>query len=298
MLTGILNINKPINFTSHDTINKLRKILNTKKIGHAGTLDPLAVGVLPVFIGRYTKLIQFLPGEKEYIAEITLGITTDSYDSEGEILSKQKGETDQTIITEKLLNFTGNIQQQVPLKSATHYKGKKLYKYAHKGIIIDDLPSKSVTIYNIELLDISYIDIDHPVIKVKIECSAGTYIRSIANDLGKDLNCGAYLSNLIRTKSSGLHLDDSITLDRLSHIVDTNTLEQFFVDPRKLIDWPACIINNELINKVLFGQFIKLENTFFEHNQRIFLITKNNQIQAVARYDSISDLIKPEIVFA
>ncbi|MEW5822445.1 MAG: tRNA pseudouridine(55) synthase TruB [Cyanobacteriota bacterium] len=298
MLTGILNINKPINFTSHDTINKLRKILKTKKIGHAGTLDPLAIGVLPVFIGKYTKLIQFLPGEKEYIAEITLGITTDSYDSEGEILSKQKGETNQTIITEKLLNYTGTIQQQVPLKSATHYKGKKLYKYAHKGIIIDDLPSKPVTIYNIELLDISYIEIDHPVIKVKIECSAGTYIRSIANDLGKDLNCGAYLSNLIRTKSSGLHLDDSITLDELSHIVDTNTLEQFLVDPRELINWPACIINNDLINKVFLGQFIKLENTFFEHNQRIFLINNNNQIQAVGRYDSINDLIKPEIVFA
>ena len=296
MLIGILNINKPPGITSHNIINQLRKILKIKRIGHAGTLDPAATGVLPVCIGKATRLIQYLPTDKQYIAEITLGITTDSYDCDGEITSKQEVELNEKELHRTLKKFKGKIKQEVPLASATHYKGKKLYKYAHQGIEIKDLPTKTVTIHDLQLIEIIHKDNKNPVIKLKIDCSSGTYIRSIANDLGKDLKSGAYLSKLTRTIACSLNIEQSISIEELNNIVEKNNLESVLIAPNELIDWPNMQLDSCQILKIIHGQFIKPDKEIFKDNQMIFLINKNDCIIAIGKYIKEEAVIKPEIV--
>lgn len=293
MLTGILNINKSKNLTSHDVVDQVRKILNIKKIGHTGTLDPAATGVLVLCIGKTTRLIQYLPTDKEYIAEITLGISTDTYDSEGEIISKQKVNLDKDQLLNALKNFEGEITQQVPLASATHYKGKKLYEYSHKGIKIDDLPSKKVTINRIELLRISGETEDNPVITLEVDCSSGTYLRSIANDLGNILGYGAYLSNLIRTMSSGLKISDSLTIEELEKATENNTLNSLIVSPVDIIQLPKVQIGFGQISRINNGQYFRVQKELFDSDQRVLLINKNNEIAAIGEYSKMEQLIKP-----
>lgn len=283
--------------TSHDVVAKMRKILNIKKIGHGGTLDPSATGVLPICVNKATRLTQYLPTDKQYIADITLGITTNSYDSDGEITSKQDYTTESSIIIEAIKEFTGEITQEVPLTSATHYKGQKLYKYAQKGIEIQDLPTKTVTVYNIELLNQINPDENNPTIKLKIDCGKGTYIRSIANDLGKKLGCGAYLSALQRTLSSGLTIDNSNTLEEIAEIVNENKADSILISPHKLIDWPHLKIGFGQIERISKGQFFKLTKDPFDDDQEVFLINKENEIIAIGKYDKNEQIIKPKIVF-
>ncbi len=297
MLAGILNINKPKNITSHDVVNQLRRILKIKKIGHAGTLDPAATGVLPLCIGKVTRLIQYLPTDKQYIAEITLGITTDSYDSDGEITSKQDVNLNEKQLLEALETFKGTITQEVPLASATHYKGKKLYKYAHKGIEIKDLPTKTVTIYDIQLIEITKKETTTPVIKLKIDCSTGTYIRSIANDLGKKLETGAFLSSLIRTQSCNLLIEDSISIEDLKITNENNDLHSVLISPTKLINWPQLQLNLEQREKISQGQYFKLLEAQLDDNQKVFLLNDENSIVGVGNYSIKDEIIKPEIVF-
>lgn len=310
MLSGIININKPKNITSHDVINSLRKILGIKKIGHTGTLDPSTTGVLPVFIGKSTRLIQYIPTDKEYVAEITLGITTKTYDIDGEIVSKQSVKTDKEEILNALNSFKGEIQQEVPLTSAMHYKGKRLYTYAHKNIDIETLPVKTVTIYYIELLDMIYSD--NPVIKVKVGCSTGTYIRSIANDLGKNLGYGAYLSNLTRTIASNLHIENSLTIESIQKAKESNNLEQILISPTEVINLPTMILDEEQIKKISFGQAIKANNILEQYNltvgwgnhpikslkqdSKIMLLDNFNKVVGIGKYVEIDNLIMPVTV--
>jgi len=297
LLSGILNINKPKGITSHDVVNQLRKILKIKRIGHAGTLDPAASGVLALCIGKTTRLIQYLPTDKQYIAEITLGITTDSYDSDGKILTQEQVNVSKDQLLEALKNFSGKITQQVPLRSATHYKGKKLYKYAQQGINITDLPSKTVVIHNIQLLELLEQEEDHPVIKLLIDCSSGTYIRSIANDLGKKLGCGAFLNNLVRTKSSGLNIEDSLSIKELQKAKDNNNIETIILSPMNLINWPKLQISFDSVDKLSKGQYFKHSKDLFNDDSKLFLVDKDNKIIAVGKYSLHEQLIKPEIVF-
>lgn len=293
----MLNINKPYGKTSHDIVSQIRKILKMKKIGHAGTLDPAATGVLPICTGKTTRLIQYLPADKQYIAEITLGITTTSYDADGDITSSQEVCFDKILFQEALKDFSGDIVQQVPLASATHYKGKKLYKYAHKGIKIEDLPTKKVTIYNIKLLETLDSKDNNPTVKLIIDCGSGTYIRSIANDIGIKLGCGAYLSNLIRTQSSGMNIEDSLTLDELSEAYQENKLNEVFLNPADFIDWPKLEIAFGQIERIIKGQFFKIKNDIYDDNQNLFLIDKDKQIVATGIYDKTRQIIQPKILF-
>lgn len=220
---GFINLNKPVDFTSHDCVAKLRKLLNTKKIGHGGTLDPAATGVLPIAVGKATRLLQFLPTPKAYRARIRLGMTTTTDDLEGDVLESM---TQVKVTKEQIINglnsFLGTIEQVPPIYSAIKKNGRKLYELARKGEAVTVAP-RTVTISKIELLNISVAEFYE--LEVEIHCSAGTYIRAIARDLGAKLEVGGTLANLVRTASCGMILQDSLTFADLEQQVEQGSFE-------------------------------------------------------------------------
>lgn len=212
-MNGILIVDKPSGLTSHDVINKLRKLTGIKKIGHTGTLDPNATGVLVVCLGEATKLIPYLEeGNKAYSAEVIFGSETDTDDSTGTITQTSSLNTDLEILKKVLVKNTGKFEQTVPIYSAKKIKGKKLYEYARKNEQVE-LPKNSIEIFSIELKD----DSDFPEkVTIDVECSKGTYIRSLVRDIGIDFNTLAHMGNLRRTKSNTFKISDSVTLDDLN----------------------------------------------------------------------------------
>ncbi|EKE04320.1 MAG: tRNA pseudouridine synthase B [uncultured bacterium] len=284
-LFGIINVNKPIRFTSHDVVGKLRKILNMKQIGHTGTLDPLAVGVLPVCIGKATKIIQYLEESKAYRAYIKLGIKTDTYDADGEVIEDNPVNLDISDIESRLSRFKGEIIQKPPIYSAVHYKGKRLYEYARANIEIEDIPERKVYINSIELLDILDKDSDHPVLIVDIDCSGGTYIRSIAYDLGEALGYGASLNSLIRTKSGKFTIDKSHTLEEIEEFSRSSRINEILINPIDVINLRHVYVTENEINKLSKGQYIKIcDENNWTNIEKIQLIYENKLI-AIARVE-------------
>jgi len=212
--SGFLLINKKEGITSHDVVEKLRKITGIKKIGHAGTLDPSAKGLLILGIGRKAtkNLSFFLKKDKEYLAKIKLGAVSDTFDREGKIISLEKVKKPSRQRVEKALkSFQGEIQQYPPLFSAKKLKGKKLYQLARKGIKPKIKPQK-VKIHKIELLNYQW-----PYLEIRVNCSSGTYIRSLANDIGQKLKCGGYLIDLCRTRIGKFILKKAANLSEINH---------------------------------------------------------------------------------
>jgi len=205
----VLLIDKPLEWTSYDVIRKLRKIINIKKIGHAGTLDPLASGLLIVCTGKFTKKIsEYMAQEKEYTGTITLGAVTPTYDRESEPveIKSTEGITEE-MIKEKTKEFTGEILQTPPIHSAIKQNGKPVYLLARKGIDVILEPRK-ITIKEFEITNV-----EMPVISFKVVCTTGTYIRSLANDFGLALGCGGYLSQLRRTRIGNFNVKDAMTME-------------------------------------------------------------------------------------
>ena len=212
-MDGFLNLNKPSGFTSHDCVAKVRRTYQLKKVGHAGTLDPAATGVLPIALGRATRLLQYLNHDKAYQATIRFGMTTTTDDLEGEILTQQTvPNLSLEQIREKLPLFQGVIQQIPPNYSAIQVEGKRLYDLARSGQAID-VPSRTVEIYSLSILE--WRAGGFPELDLAIACGSGTYIRSIARDLGAELGTGATLASLIRTESNGFRLKESVTIETL-----------------------------------------------------------------------------------
>jgi tRNA pseudouridine55 synthase len=210
---GFILINKPAGITSHDVVDKLREITKIKKIGHAGTLDPFATGLLILGIGReFTKKLSvFQKKNKEYIATLKLGAESDTFDKEGKIVEKRVEKIpERKEIEEVLKSFFGEIEQIPPAFSAKKIKGKKLYELARKGIKVEPKPQK-VKIYEISILEYNF-----PYLKIKVKCSSGTYIRSLANDIGKKLGCGAYVEDLMRTKIGEFSIENAVELSKLT----------------------------------------------------------------------------------
>lgn len=210
-MDGIILVNKPAGMTSHDVVNKLRRILHTKKIGHCGTLDPDATGVLVVCVNKATKVLQFLTSEsKEYIAVVSLGTSTDTYDASGKVIeTKEFIGLDNDKIIECFNQFIGEQVQQPPIYSAIKVNGKKLYEYARAGEKVE-IPTRTVTINYIDVLDIA----DNQI-KFRVGCSKGTYIRSLCVDIAKALGYPGHMMNLIRTKSGIFSLDNCFTLEQI-----------------------------------------------------------------------------------
>ncbi|UIE40274.1 tRNA pseudouridine(55) synthase TruB [Leptodesmis sichuanensis] len=207
---GFLNLNKPKNLTSHDCVAKVRRMLKMKRVGHAGTLDPAATGVLPIALGQATRLLQFLPQDKAYRATIRLGVCTTTDDLEGAVLQQQPAShLDLETVRTALQTFQGSIQQIPPNYSAIQVQGQRLYDLARQGKDIE-VQAREVEVHSIQIL--AWRSGEFPEIEVEIACGPGTYIRAIARDLGQVLRTGGTLVSLLRTASSGFRLEDSLTL--------------------------------------------------------------------------------------
>lgn len=213
-MDGVLIVDKPQGMTSHDVVDFIRKHFGLKKVGHAGTLDPMATGVLVILIGRYTKSSNiFSSDNKEYHAEITLGADSDTGDAWGALTPRRTElKVSQDEVRAVFKKFLGTIEQVPPAYSAVKYKGRKLYEFARKGIKVRVDPRK-VTIEKLEIINISL-----PKISFVINCSKGTYVRSLASDIGEALRCGAYLSSLKRTFSGRFGIDSAVSMDELKNI--------------------------------------------------------------------------------
>ncbi|MGJ5630142.1 tRNA pseudouridine(55) synthase TruB [Nostoc edaphicum] len=228
LFQGFLNLNKPSDWTSHDCVARVRKLLRLKRVGHAGTLDPAATGVLPIALGKATRLLQYLPENKAYKATIRLGVRTTTDDLEGEIINSQPcAGLSLAEVKTVLAQFEGKIEQIPPSYSAIQVDGKRLYDLARKGEIVE-VPVRTVEIFHIEILD--WREGDFPELDVAIACGSGTYIRAIARDLGAILKTGGTLAALIRTQSSGFDLTDSLTLSDLETKLQAGTFQPFAPD--------------------------------------------------------------------
>lgn len=238
-MDGIIIVNKPQGWTSFDVCAKIRGLSKTKKVGHSGTLDPNATGVLPIFIGKATKSIQhFMAGDKGYIGEMTLGITTDTLDSDGTIMTNSSldsardkqcqmaNKSSIKEIEEILKKYTGEILQTPPMYSAIKIAGKRLYKLARQGITVKREPRK-ITIHSIKLLNFEAGE--HPKVTIEVMCTKGTYIRQLVSDIGDDLGCGAHLSKLMRTYAKPFHITQAVNMDTIITLAKVGRLESVLI---------------------------------------------------------------------
>ena len=279
---GFLNVYKPVGMTSHDVVAKLRKLTNIKQIGHTGTLDPFAEGVLPVCIGKATRLIEFLDDDKEYLATVQFGVSTTTYDREGEITFSSDKKVTVENIKSSLTEFQGEILQYPPIYSAIKVKGKKLYEYARSGQQVDIQPRKVI----IEKIELKLFDEKLQQAQILIKCSKGTYIRSIANDLGNKLECGAHLTKLVRTQAGKFRIEDSVNLESLD--ADKN-----LINPVDMLSYPKVAVTSKDIEYIRNGRALKNQN--IKHGSIVILIYNENEICAVGTADN--DWIKLKKVF-
>ncbi|MEB3283425.1 MAG: tRNA pseudouridine(55) synthase TruB [Lyngbya sp.] len=222
-MQGFLNLNKPAGWTSHDCVARVRRLLKLKRVGHAGTLDPAAVGVLPLAVGKATRLLQFLPSQKAYSAMIRFGMTTTTDDLDGETLTAEKvPELKLEQIQAILPHFLGKIEQIPPRYSAIQVEGKRLYDLARQGKAVE-IPKRTVEVFKLEIL--GWNAGEFPELELAITCGAGTYIRSIARDLGEMLHTGGTLAHLVRTHSSGFDLAESLTIELLETQIKQGTFQ-------------------------------------------------------------------------
>ncbi|MDU7073698.1 MAG: tRNA pseudouridine(55) synthase TruB [Streptococcus peroris] len=260
-MNGIINLRKEAGMTSHDAVFKLRKILGTKKIGHGGTLDPDVVGVLPIAVGKATRMVEFMQDEgKVYEGEITLGYSTTTEDASGEVVAETPvlSPLDEKLVDEAIASLTGPITQIPPMYSAVKVNGRKLYEYARAGQEVER-PERQVTIYSFERTSpISYED-KLARFTFRVKCSKGTYIRTLSVDLGEKLGYAAHMSNLTRTSAAGLQLEDSLTLEEIAQKVDAGELD--FLHPLEIGTGDLVKVNltPEQAEEVRFGRFIELE---------------------------------------
>ena len=226
-MDGIIVINKPEGYTSFDVVSVMRKLFSQKRIGHAGTLDPIATGVLPILLGSSTKAQDIFPNsDKEYVAEFKLGVTTDTLDITGKVLTRFDATVNIFQVEEALKYFKGNIKQTPPMYSALKKDGKKLYELAREGIEIQR-EQRDITIKEIELM---YFNEQEQTGIIRVLCSKGTYIRSICDDLGSKLGCGAIMTNLKRTMACGLKIGNSITISEAKELSAEGRLNEKVID--------------------------------------------------------------------
>lgn len=279
MNNGLLVVNKPKGMTSRDVVNKVCRKFNTKSVGHIGTLDPLAEGVLVCLIGKYTKLANILTNhDKEYIASFKLGVLTDTLDITGNVLKEGKKDFSKDEIINALNHFKGTYNQEVPIYSAVKVNGKKLYEYARNNIDVK-LPSKIVNIYDIEL-----IDIKDEIISIKCKVSKGTYIRSLIRDIGAFLGTYATMTSLVRTTLGNFNIDEAYTLDDIEN--DNYKLLKL----TDFLDVATMNIDNEEDYK-----HIKNGNMMNIKSDKYILFTYKDE--DIALYEPFDNKIKPLIMF-
>lgn len=276
-ISGFINIDKPVDWTSHDVVAKLRRILGIKRIGHTGTLDPFATGVLPIAIGSSTRLIRFLKKSKRYLAEIDLRNTTDTDDLTGQALRERSGILSQEDFQNKINTMLGTFQQIPPLYSAKKINGKKLYEMMRAGESIDlsDLEPKSVTVFETNLLSYQY-----PIAKVEISCSEGTYIRAIARDIG------GHLISLRRLESNGFDIKSAIRFEDLED--GDLDLEDLILDAKEYLDLPKLVFNEKEIISLQQGRKVNLSEASLRDFGDSLIKTEEKILQCL---DSSQELV-------
>ncbi len=279
-MNGLLVVNKAKDMTSRDVVNIISRKFNTKKVGHTGTLDPIASGVLVVAIGKYTKLVDIITSEKkEYIATMKLGVLTDTLDTTGIVLDKKDYNFSKDELLNVLESFKTTYLQEVPKYSAVKINGKKLYEYARNNIEIE-LPKREVTIYDIELLEYN-----EDTIKFRCEVSKGTYIRSLIRDIASKLNTYASMSDLKRTKQGIFDINNSYTLEDIN-----NDKYSLLTYKDIFIDYKHIELNDEEYFKVSNGQKMK-----FNSDENIILLTYKNEY--IAMYEKDNELYRIKVMF-
>lgn len=281
-MDGILIVDKEKNYTSRDIVNIVSKTLKTKKVGHTGTLDPLATGILVICVGKATKLVDILTNhDKEYIADITFGIETDTLDSTGNIIREENKIIKKEDIIQALNSYKKEYDQQVPIYSAVKINGKKLYEYARENIKVE-LPTRKVNIYDIELLKYEIID-NKTHIQIRCNVSKGTYIRSLIRDIGASLNTCAIMTDLRRTKLGNFNIEDSINIKDIK-IDKLHSIEEV------LKDYKQVEVTDDLEFKIKNG--CKIENIY---NEKYVLFKNINGI--IGLYRNENNMLKPYKMF-
>lgn len=304
MYHGILPVYKSRGLTSHDVVFKLRKALNTKKIGHTGTLDPEVDGVLPICIGQATKVSDYVMDMgKTYVAEVTIGFSTTTEDQTGEILESKSVTEDMVTneqIDEVLVTFQGTITQIPPMYSSVKVNGKKLYEYARQGETVER-PSRQVKIEHIKRLNQVAFDKGCATFKIEVTCGKGTYIRTLATDIGKKLNFPAHMSRLTRTNSGGFHIAQALSLETISERHQNGTLDESILPliyGLKALPMVQ-VTDDRLKQRILNGQ--KLPRARFNsalNTQLVFVDASSEKVLAIYEpHPTYHDEIKPKKVF-
>ena len=255
MPDGILNLNKPRGLTSHDVVDRIRGLTGIRRVGHAGTLDPLSTGVLLICVGRATRVAEYLmSGQKAYRARVRLGITTDTYDAEGQVVAERPVEVDRTQVEAALAQFRGLIQQMPPLYSALKHQGTPLHRLARRGVAAEDL---SLQARQVEISRLELTTWEPPTCMLEVTCSPGTYVRSLAHDLGQALGCGAHLTALARLASGDFRLEEALTLEEFAQAVADGRWSSLLhpVDAA-LAHFPALCLDVDAARRLCSGQAI------------------------------------------
>ncbi|MGD9679928.1 MAG: tRNA pseudouridine(55) synthase TruB [Candidatus Obscuribacterales bacterium] len=293
-MIGFLNVIKPGGITSHDLVNRVRKIFGIKRVGHAGTLDPMATGVMIVALGGCCRLLQFVPGDKTYLADILLGTRTDTDDIEGEVLERTEDLSglDKSAINQAVQAFAGKQHQVPPIYSAIKQGGMKMYDLARRGQAPAVLPTRPVEIYSIEVLLI-----EPPVVRIRVSCSKGTYIRSIARDLGDRLSVGGCLSALVRERSAFFDLADGLSLEELAELKEKDRLQDALVSPTFALGLTELPVDRDTARRLAHGQSIPKESLATGKDatlEKRFLIALEDSLIALVKLED--EEIKPEVV--
>lgn len=275
-MIGILNVYKPKGITSHDVVSFVRRKLKMKRIGHTGTLDPLATGVLPVLVGNATKLSDIIMAdEKKYIARVVLGVTTDTDDTTGEVIEKKDVSITEEQLNETIKDFLGEIEQIPPMYSAIKVDGKKLYQLARNGVEIERKPRK-ITVYSIDIKNFDGASFD-----MHVHCSKGTYIRALCRDIGAALGTGACMDGLERTMSGVFTKENSYTFEEIEASVDNGKIEELLIAPDEVLrEFDAIYATEEYVTKIKNGIRLRPQQLGIEKYQEddIFRIYDNGEL--------------------
>jgi len=293
-MDGVLNINKPSGMTSHDVVQAVRRITGEKRVGHTGTLDPMATGVLVLCAGKATRIARYLEaGEKEYKAVMRLGVTTETLDAEGRVLeTRPYSPPDRSQLLHALKQFVGTIMQQPPAYSAIKVKGVASYKLARQGKA-EPLAFRQVAIFDIELT--AHED---PFVSLTVKCSKGVYIRTLCADLGEALGPGAHLTSLVRTRSGRFGIDRAVTLDRIADLAAAGYLGQVLIPlDEALADFPAVTVAETDAGRIVHGNKIPWHGDSTSISSGLVRIHgPEGALLALAR--AASGEIRPELVFS
>lgn len=299
MINGIMNIYKEAGYTSHDVVAKLRGIVRQKKIGHTGTLDPDAVGVLPVCFGSATKLCDMMTDKsKEYEALMRLGVTTDTQDLSGKILKESVVNVSEAKLESVVMGFVGGYEQIPPMYSALKVNGKRLYELARAGKEVERQPRY------VHIAQIRILAIDLPDVRFTVECSKGTYIRTLCADIGERLGCGAAMAELKRTRVGNFRIEDAVRLSDVEEFMRMGTCEDHVIAPDRIfMEYKAASVKGGAENALLNGNKLFLKQldfdsgTFFEDGERIRVYNENQEFRAVYTYVKSEGVLKPFKMF-